>query len=64
MIMKAVLTLDNGHRFVADVLTPPAWLRGKPIHSWTDFERDFVRNFNLSQPRMLHKVVSAHILRN
>lgn len=38
--MKAVLTFDNGQRLVCDILAP-AWLRRKPIHSWTDFERDY-----------------------
>ena len=62
--MKAVLTFDNGQKLVCDILTPPAWLHKSRPRFWDDFERDFVRKLNQSQPRAVHKVVRAHILRN
>lgn len=62
--MKAVLTFDNGQKLVCDILTPPTWLHKSRPRFWDDFERDFVRKLNQSQPRAVHKVVRAHILRN
>lgn len=62
--MKAVLTLDNGEKVVADILSisPIGKLRRPRFHD--EYERWFVEEFNKSQPRAVHKVVKAHILRN
>lgn len=61
--MKAVLTLDNGEKVVADILSisPIGKLRRPRFH---EYERWFVEEFNKAQPRAVHKVVKAHILRN
>lgn len=61
--MKAVLTLDNGEKFIADIYP----LQGKKQHRprfRDEYERWFVEEFNKAQPRAAHKVVKAHILRN
>ena len=61
--MKAILTLDNGKKIVADILPPPIGkLRRPRFHD--EYERWFVKEFNKSQPHLVHKVVKAHILRN
>lgn len=54
--MKAVLTLDNGEKFIADIYP----LQGKKQHR----PRFHDEEFNKAQPRAAHKVVKAHILRN
>ena len=60
--MKAVLTLDNGEKVVADIY-PLQGNKHKPrFHD--EYERWFVEEFNKAQPRAAHKVVKAHILRN
>lgn len=61
--MKAVVTFDTGQRLVVDVLP----LRDGVVRRnkfWTEWERDFVEQWNKSQPGAVHKVVKAHILRN
>ena len=61
--MKAILTLDNGKKIVADILPPLSGkLRRPRFHD--EYERWFVKEFNKAQPRAVHKVVKAHILRN
>lgn len=61
--MKAILTLDNGKKIVADILPPQIGkLRRSRFHD--EYERWFVKEFNKAQPRLVHKVVKAHILRN
>lgn len=61
--MKAILTLDNGKKIVADILPPPIGkLRRLRFHD--EYERWFVEEFNKAQPHLVHKAVKAHILRN
>lgn len=61
--MKAVLTLDNGAKIVADIFAPSIGKIRRPrFHD--EYERWFVEEFNKAQPRAVHKVVKAHILRN
>lgn len=48
--MKAVLTLDNGEKFIADIYP----LQGKKQHKprfHDEYERWFVEEFNKAQPR-------------
>lgn len=59
--MKAVLTLDNGEKFIADILSKA---RNNKPRFHDEYERWFVEEFNKAQPRAVHKVVKAHILRN
>lgn len=61
--MKAVLTLDNGAKIVADILPPPIRKVRRPRFQ-DEYERWFVEEFNKAQPYMVHKVAKAHILRN
>lgn len=43
--MKAILTLDNGKKIVADILPPPIGkLRRPRFHN--EYERWFVKEFN------------------
>lgn len=61
--MKAVLTLDNGEKFIADIYP----LQGKKQHRPRLLDKPtfvLVVEFNKAQPRAAHKVVKAHILRN
>lgn len=58
--MKAVLTLDNGSKVIADVINPDR----KKLRFHADFERSVVKEINRAQLRAAHKVVKAHILRN
>lgn len=60
--MKAVLTLDNGAKIIADIFAPIRDVRRPRFHD--EYERWFVEEFNKAQPRAVHKVVKAHILRN
>lgn len=57
---KCLLTLDGGAKIQA-VLTIPK--PTKPIFP-KEMERQFIKNFNESQPNAVHKVVKCHILRN
>lgn len=57
---RCLLTLDGGARIQA-VLTIPK--PTKPIFP-KEMERQFVKQFNESQPNMVHKVVKCHIMRN
>ena len=61
--MKAILTLDNGKKIVADILPPPIGKTRRP-RFYDKYERRFVKEFNKAQPHLVHKVVKAHILRN
>nr|DAO53096.1 MAG TPA: hypothetical protein [Caudoviricetes sp.] len=61
--MKAILTLDNGAKIAADILPPPIGKLRRPRFQ-DEYERWFVEEFNKAQPRAVHKVVKAHILRN
>lgn len=57
---KCLLTLDGGAKIQA-VLTIPK--PTKPIFP-KEMERQFIKNFNESQPNAVHKVIKCHILRN
>ena len=61
--MKAILTLDNGKKIAADILPPPIGKVRRPRFQ-DEYERWFVEEFNKAQPRLVRKVVKAHILRN
>nr|DAL42943.1 MAG TPA_asm: hypothetical protein [Caudoviricetes sp.] len=61
--MKAVLTLDNGRKIAVDILPPQIGKIRRPRFQ-DEYERWFVEEFNKAQPRAVHKVVKAHILRN
>ena len=61
--MKAILTLDNGKKIVADILPPPIGkLRIPRFHD--EYERWLVKEFNKAQPHLVYKVVKARILRH
>lgn len=60
--MKAILTLDNGKKIVADILPPIGKVRRPRFCD--EYERWFVKEFNKAQPHLVHKVVKAHILRH
>ena len=61
--MKAILTLDNGKKIVADILPPPDW-KTPQTRFHDEYERWFVEEFNKAQPHLIHKVVKARILRH
>ena len=57
---RCLLTLDGGAKIQA-VLTIPK--PTKPIFP-KEMERQFIKNFNESQPNAVHKVIKCHIMRN
>lgn len=57
---RCLLTLDGGAKIQA-VLTMPK--PTKPIFP-KEMEREFIKNFNESQPTAVYKVVKCHIMRN
>lgn len=57
---KCVITLDGGHKVIADLYFPKPT---KPIFP-DEMERKMVEEFNKSQPHAVHKAVRVHILRN
>ena len=57
---RCLLTLDGGAKIQA-VLTMPK--PTKPIFP-KEMERQFIKDFNESQPNAVHKVVNCHIMRN
>ena len=57
---RCLLTLDGGAKIQA-VLTMPK--PTKPIFP-KEMERQFIKDFNESQPNAVHKVVKCHIMRN
>lgn len=57
---RCLLTLDGGAKIQA-VLTMPK--PTKPIFL-EEMERQFIKNFNESQPNAVHKVIKCHIMRN
>ena len=57
---RCLLTLDGGAKIHA-VLTMPK--PTKPIFP-KEMERQFIKNFNESQPNAVHKVIKCHIMRN
>lgn len=56
----AILTLDNGYKFRADITMPQS---DKPVFH-EELEARLVRDFNKAQPRAVHKVIKVHLLRN
>ena len=58
--MKTILTLDNDYKFPV-TLTPYKKVDTRRID---ELEKDIVKNWNLSQPNMVHKVVKYHLFRN
>ncbi len=59
--MKAVLTMSNGQRVIADLLTPPI---RKKYETQTELECRIMDSMNKAQPNMVNKVVKVHLLRN
>ncbi len=57
---KCVLTLQGGHKVEVELLLRKT---DRPFFPET-LERRLVKEFNDSQPCMVNKVVSIHILRN
>ena len=57
---KCLLTLEGGYQIQA-VLTMPK--PTKPIFP-KEMEREFIKNFDESQPTAVHKVIKCHIMRN
>ena len=59
--MKAILTLDNGTKIIADLLNPP-----KRVFNETqeEYERKIMTHFNASQLRAVHKITKIHLTRN
>lgn len=57
---KAICTLDNGEKFRA-VFTIKPQLGGA---SNEDMEQMLVKDFNDSQPNMVHKLKKVHLMRN
>lgn len=57
---SCLLTLDGGAKIQA-ILTMPKPI--KPIFP-KEMERQFIKNFNESQPNMVHKVIKCYIMRN
>lgn len=56
---QAILTFDNGSRIRAEVtLVPKRW------YTNSDYERELLKEFNKSQPNMVHKVTKIHLMRN
>ena len=56
---QAILTFDNGSRIRAEVtLVPKRW------YTNSDYERELLKEFNKSQPNMVHKVTKIHLIRN
>lgn len=57
---RCLLTFDGGSKIQA-ILTMPK--PTKPIFP-KKMEREFIKNFNESQPTAVHKVIKCHIMRN
>lgn len=59
--MKAIMTLESGHKAIIDFLIPP--LR-KRFETQAEFESRITTEINSSQPNAVNKVVKLHILRH
>lgn len=57
---KCVITLMGGYKVVGTLSLP----KPKKAMFPDEIERKFVESFNESQPNMVNKAVSVHILRN
>ena len=56
---QGIITFDNGQRIKAEFyIKPRRW------YSYEDYEKELVAQWNKSQPRAAHKVVSIHLMRN
>lgn len=58
--MKALLTLDNGYRFKAEL----NFYKNVNTIFRENLEDEIVKRWNQSQPNMVHKVVKCHLMRN
>ena len=57
---KCVITLMGGHKVVGTLSMP----KPKKAMFPDEMERKFIKSFNESQPDLVNKAVSVHILRN
>lgn len=57
---RCVFTLDNGFKFLA---TFHFQKTGEPMRL-EQMEEEAVKRFNEQQPKMVHKVVKCHLMRN
>lgn len=57
---KCVITLMGGHKVVGTLSMP----KPKKAMFPEEMERKFIKSFNESQPDLVNKAVSVHILRN
>ncbi len=57
---KCVITFTGGHKVVG-ILSMP---KPKKAIFPEEMERNFIKSFNESQPDLVNKAVSVHILRN
>lgn len=57
---KCVITLMGGYKVVGTLSLP----KPKKAMFPDEMERNFIKSFNESQPNMVNKAVSVHILRN
>lgn len=59
--MKAVLTLSNGQKVIADVVLPPI---RKRFEAQKELENRVMESMNKAQPNMVNKIVNVHLTRN
>lgn len=59
--MKGIIYMDNGSKIVIEIFKLP---HPRRCETWAAFERRLVRNFNMRQPSMVHKVVRMKLMRN
>jgi hypothetical protein len=57
---RCLMTLSDGSKIQATITIPKPT---KPIFP-EQMERQFIENFNNSQPNLVNKVVKCHIMRN
>ncbi len=60
MSRRCLIELSDSSK-ILDILTIPK--PTKPIFP-KEMERQFIKNFNESQPNAVHKVIKCHIMRN
>ena len=58
--IRCLITLSDGSKIQATITIPKPT---KPIFP-KEMERQFIKDFNESQPNAVHKVVKCHIMRN
>lgn len=59
--MKAMLYLDDGSKWIVDIITP---VKRKERETQGEFEQRVTEVFNASQPGMIHKVKHIKLMRN